>query len=273
MGRFDGKRARGIPNYRRIMPFLMRRRNESVVYFKQTIDLEAASEWIADFNGRHDERITVFHVALAAIAKTLHERPRLNRFVSGRKLYQRKGVWLSFAAKKGMNDDAPLSVIRREFPKGEPFLDFVRSLRGDIQVARSDEQSSVDKELRLAFKFPAPVIGAGVRVIEALDRWNLAPKALIGEDPMYSSAFVANLGSLKIDAAYHHLYEHGNNPIFVTIGRIAKRPMVIDDEVVPRLSVELKYSYDERIEDGFYCAQSISLIQERIADPASWCES
>ena len=271
MGRFDGKKARKIPHYRRIMPMLMPRRNESVVYFKQTIDLEAASKWIEEFNASSDVHITVFHLALAAIAKTLHERPRLNRFISGRHIYQRDGVWMSFAAKKSMNDDAPLSVIRRRFPEGESFTQFVQSLRADIEVARSDRQSSVDKELTLAFKFPVPIVAFGVRVIEALDRWNLAPKGLIGEDPMYTSAFVANLGSIKIDAAYHHLYEHGNNPIFITIGKVAKRPMVIGDEVLARLSVELKYSYDERIEDGYYCAQSIGRIEERIADPASWC--
>lgn len=271
MGRFDGKRARGIPNYRRIMPLLMKRRNESVVYFKQTVDLEETQRWIDDFNTRSEARITVFHIVLAALAKTLHERPRLNRFISGRHLYQRDGVWMSFAAKKGMNDDAPLSVIRREFPKDESFSDFVESLRTDIQVARSDHQSKVDKELKLAFKFPTPIVGMGVRVIEALDRWNLAPRGLIGDDPMYSSAFVANLGSIKIDAAYHHLYEHGNNPIFVTIGKVEKRPMVIDDQVLARLSVELKYSYDERIEDGFYCAQSIGIVEDLVANPASWC--
>lgn len=100
----------------------------------------------------------------------------------------------------------------------------------------------------------------------------LMPRRNDSTDPMYCSAFVSNLGSLKIDAAYHHLYEHGNNPLFVTIGSVAKRPMVIDDVVVPRLSVQLKYSYDERIEDGYYCASSIRRIEELIRDPQRWCK-
>ncbi len=267
MGRFDGKKVRKVPHYRRIMPFLMRRRNESVVYFEQIVDVQHAEAWLSSASEDAEMRIGIFHLALAAIAQTLHERPRLNRFVSGRKLYERDGVWISFAVKKGMDDDSPLSVVRREFPKGETLREFVASLRGDIEVARSAQKSAVDKELALAFKFPAPIIGLGVRLIDALDRRNLAPKALIGEDPMYCSAFVSNLGSLGIDAAYHHLYEHGNNPLFVTIGQVKERPLAVDGEILARPTLQLKYSYDERIEDGFYCAQSIRRIEELIAKP------
>lgn len=273
MGRFDGKKAKKVPNYRRILPFLMPRRNESIVYFEQIIDVVDANRWIESFNETSEVRVGIFHVALAAIAKTLHERPRLNRFVSGRTIYQRDGVWISFGVKKSMDDDAPLSIVRREFGENEPFAAFVASLRTDIEVARSNRQTAVDKELKFAFRFPAPIIGLGVRIIEALDKRNLAPRALIGDDPMYCSAFISNLGSLKIDAAYHHLYEHGNNPLFVTIGKVEERPMVVDGNVVPRLSVQLKYSYDERIEDGFYCARSIRRIEELIRDPNTWCAS
>jgi len=35
----DGKLARGVPATRRIMPYMMRGRNESMVYFEQRIDL------------------------------------------------------------------------------------------------------------------------------------------------------------------------------------------------------------------------------------------
>ena len=270
-GRFDGRKARDVPNYRRILPFLMPRRNESIVFFEQLIDLSKTSPWIEEFNAKGQGRISVFHVVLAAIARTLHERPRLNRFVSGRSVYQRDGVWMSFAAKKGMNDDAPLSTIKRKFPEGESFTAFVESLRGDIELARSNKKSRVDKELKLAFKLPAPVLGMGVHLLEALDRRNLAPRALLADDPMYTSAFISNLGSLKIDAAYHHLYEHGNCPLFITVGKVEKRPAVEGDQVVARESVQLRYSYDERIEDGFYCARSIRRIEVLVADPASWC--
>ena len=80
-------------------------------------------------------------------------------------------------------------------------------------------------------------------------------------------------GSLKIDAAYHHLYEHGNCPLFVAIGQITQVPAVIDGQVVARPQITLRYTFDERVEDGLYCASSLQLVKQWIEDPASWLAS
>ena len=61
----------------------------------------------------------LFPLVLHALASVLHERERVNRFIAGRRIYQRKGVFLSFAAKKALTDEAPLATIKREFPRGE----------------------------------------------------------------------------------------------------------------------------------------------------------
>src|SRR5438094_5369217 len=103
----DGTRVAVHP-YRRMMSFLMRGRNESAVYFEQRLDLARTLPWLEQHGGK------LFPLILHALAATLHERERINRFTIRRRTYQRKGVFLSFAAKKAMNDDAPLATIKRE---------------------------------------------------------------------------------------------------------------------------------------------------------------
>src|SRR5690606_38729158 len=105
---YDGRRVRVHP-YRRMMTFLMRGRNESAVYFEQRLDLTRTLPWLDQRGAR------LFPLILHALAATLHDRERLNRFTVGRKTYQRTGVFLSFAAKKQMNDDAPLATVKRRF--------------------------------------------------------------------------------------------------------------------------------------------------------------
>jgi len=256
-----------------MVPFLMRGRNESAVYFEQTIDLSATLPWIDTFNRDRspERRVSIFPLFLYTAARVLHERPRLNRFVSGRRIHEREGVWISFAAKKRMDDDAPLSIVKRRFPADESFAEMVDDLQGDVAKARSDEPNAVDKELSVLLRLPTPVLDGAVRLLRALDFLNLAPRALLESDPMYTSMFVANLGSLKIDAAYHHLYEHGNCPLFATVGKVEKTPMVADDgSIEARPAVRLKYSYDERVEDGMYCARALDSFKQRIEAPASW---
>ena len=249
-GPHDGTRVQVHP-YRQMMLFLMRGRNESAVYFEQRLELDKTIPWLAA------RRAKPFHLVLHALASVLHERPRLNRFTVGRRTYQRTAVQLSFAAKKQLaSDDAPLATIKRRFAPGETFADLVANLTGEVASVRAEAPSAMDKELRVLLALPGFVLAAGIAVLKRLYAWGLAPRALVDTDPLYASAFVANLGSLKIDAAYHHLYEHGNCPLFVTIGQIADG------------HVTLRYTFDERVEDGHYCAGALKLLAERIEDPA-----
>ncbi len=268
-GRRDGTLAK-VPPYRRIMPFLMTRKAESAVMFEQTIDVSATLAWLTAWNLRQPSgaapdapagRATLFHIVLHAFAHLLRQRPHLNRFIAGKKIYDRKGVFMTFAAKKSMHDDAPIATVKRGFPDGETFHMLVSALTADIGQAKSDAVSRIDRELHWFLKLPAPVLSFAISVLGWLDRQGLAPRSLIGPDPMFTSIFLANLGSLGIDAAYHHLYEYGNCPLFVTIGTITANQTVM-----------FRYTYDERIEDGFYCARALDMLRELISNPAAWIE-
>lgn len=265
--RRDGTLAR-VPAYRRVMPLLMTGRNESAVYLEQTLDLSRALPWLDGWRADGRVRPTIFHLVLRALADVLHERPRLNRFVAGGRLYDRAGVWLSFAAKKRMDDAAPLATVKREFPAGESFAAMVAGVAGDVVEARGDRPRPVDRELALLERLPVPVVAAAVRLLRRADALGLAPRALTDPDPMYASAFVANLGSLGLDAAYHHLYEHGTCSLFVALGAVAPRPVVAaDGSLAVRPTAQLRYTYDERVEDGLYCARALEALRRRVEDP------
>ena len=107
--RKDGTLARVAP-YRRMLPFLMRTKGESLVLFEQHLDLSRALPWLDAWHRATGHKATPFHLLLHAVAEILHQRPHLNRFVAGRRLYDRKGVFLTVAAKKAMRDDAPLAT-------------------------------------------------------------------------------------------------------------------------------------------------------------------
>jgi len=248
----------------------MRGRNESAVYFEQHLDLSRTLPWIAERSAQTGAHITIFHVILYCLASVLHDRERLNRFTIRRRTYQRRGVFLSFAAKKQMSDEAPLATVKRRFERDEPFDAMVRALSTDIADARSDKPSAIDRELGILLALPGFLLGFLIGLMKRLYGWGLAPRSLVDSDPMYASAFVANLGSLKIDAAYHHLFEHGNCPLFVTIGQINHMPHVVDGQVVARPQVTLRHTFDERVEDGLYCARTLQLLAQRIEDPGSY---
>lgn len=260
----DGTLCRDVPPFRRIMPFIMKGRNESAVYFEQEIDLTNTLPFIERWNAAHpDRKASVFHVFTWAAVRAIATRPRLNRFVMGQKVWQRDGIWVSFSAKKKLEDGSPIVVLKRKFDPAATFEQTVNHIYGDVAEGRSDKASHVDKELGLFLRLPGPLLRLGVWILRWLDSWNLLPGSFIHPDPMYASIFVANLGSVRLEAAYHHLYEYGNCPFFAAVGR--KKTVVTPEG--PKTKCSIKYTFDERIEDGLYCAAGLEYLKEILENP------
>ena len=268
--RSDGDYVENVHPVRRIMPFVMTSRTESAVLCREQVMAAPARAFLEKLNaGRPADRpATMFHMVLRALALVVHERPRINRFIAGGRYYQRRGVWLSFSGKRGMSDDAPIYTVKREFPREETFEQMVDSLWDRQMFGRSGKESDTDKEISLLLKMPPVVLKAVVRIGRRLNEWNLFPNAMIASDPLFSSIFVANLGSVGIDACYHHNYDYGTIPIFVTMGRIKMTPVVDESgNVVAAETFELKYTYDERTEDGFYVARGLEFVKSCLENP------
>jgi hypothetical protein len=270
----DGFLATDVAPFRRMMPFLMKTRTESAVYFEQDLDLTKTQQFIDEFNATHEKRITVFHLFTWAIAHVLHVRPRMNRFVVGDRVYQRDAVWISYSAKKSLEDGSPIVVLKRKFDPTMSFEQTVDFIHGDVKVGRSDKKSHMDKELSFFMKLPATLLRFGVKVVRWLDSVNLLPGAFIHPDPMYASMFIANLGSVKLESAFHHLYEYGNIPLFAALGRTKLVPVVDENgTVTAKKMCSIKYTFDERIEDGLYCAHSLELLRKMIEDPKAFMQN
>lgn len=250
----DSTLVTGLSPMRRFMPYVSPRRSESLVYSTQTIGVDAAIARLEVLNAdRPDtQKITLFHLLLRAIARTLEARPKLNRFTMGSKLWQRNAVWITFSAKRSLDEHAPILTVKRRFDRQETLAELTEDLLGKLNAGRAGALTTADKEMGLLLRLPGPLIRLALKLGAFADRWGLLPGSLIESDPLYTSVFVANLGSVGLDGGYHHLWEWGNCPIFCVMGRLKST----DEGQV----VTLHWTLDERIADGFYVATGLEQV-------------
>jgi hypothetical protein len=91
---------------------------------------------------------------------------------------------------------------------------------------------------------------------------------MIGPDPMFASLFAANLGSVGIDNTFHHLYEYGTVSLFGVLGTMRKETVLGEDgKPVGRETVQVRWTFDERINDGLYCAGSLQIVRDVVERP------
>ena len=269
IGRHDGDLVRGLAPMRRIMPFLLRRRNESLVFQETIYRADGLSDWLARYNHHHLVHATAFEVLIYACAQALLARPELNRFVSGGRIYQRRGVQISFVIKRSMTDHGGVTTLKAPMPPGESFPDFVTRIAALIDEARSTDRA-VDRETKWVVRIPAFLLRLLVAVAMRLDAWNLYPRAMTRNDPLYASLFLANLGSAGVSDAYHHLFEYGTVSIFGTMSELRPTPFVEGDRVVVAPGLSVRFTFDERIHDGFYAARSLQIARYLMEEPETW---
>ncbi len=261
--RADATLVRDLSTMRRFMPFVSPRRNESLVYFDSEIEVDTALRFLEERNAKRppERRMTLFHLYLRSLSMHFHMRPHVNRFTSGGRLWQRKGVWITFSAKQEIVDGAKLLTVKREFAEDEGLGEMTDAVLDRLTRQRGGEKTASDKEMKLALGLLPPLLIRGVMgLIHLADHFGLLPRSMIEGDPMFTSVFVANLGSLDMDPGYHHLWEHGTCPAFAMLGRVRERA---DGKRV----MHVRYSYDERIEDGLYAGITLAGIKAYLESP------
>lgn len=243
--RSDGDLIKKIHPYRRLMPMVMRSKAEAVVYFE--LELPAAP-----IRSRLEKTgVSLTALLVQAIGETLHRHPELNRFVSGPRLYQRKEVVLSFSVKRNRSDKgSKVSVVKEVIPQALSPAQAEALLSGRLKEERSDKQTAADKEFNLLLMIPTMLLDTVICLIMWLDKRNLAPSALTEPDGMFASAFIANLGSIGLDPVHHHLFEWGNCPLFLAVGKYVTKPVVVEGSIVAQECLPIKITFDERVNDG-----------------------
>lgn len=265
--RKDGDLVKDGDPMTRIMPYVMPGRNESAVYYRMTIDTANAQKFIRE-NRKNGQRITLLNIIAAAMMQTMYRRPRSNRFVVGRRVYQRKNFEVLLVVKEALSDDAFESVAKVPFEKGDNIYDVSNKMAKHILSIRDGNQKIDDKLIEIFSNAPRILVRLILTLLRFMDFHNIMPAWLRESLPFYSSLFISHLGSIGADAPFHHLYEFGTTSIFMTVGRTYDKPVRgIDGALEWRRVVDIATTVDERICDGYYLIKTLKTFERYLQDP------
>ncbi len=266
----DAVWLRDLPSMNRIMPGIMPNRADNEAFISVDIDFQPLQEYLAKKNaGREEDKYTFFHVICAAIGKAFVLRPRMNRFVCNRKIYQRDEISLAFTVKKKFSDKATEALAYLTYDEKETMDSFHEKIMKVIHVTKSDTEKDISTgAMDIVTKLPQWLINLIIDVVLWLDKHGWAPKALVGSDPNHASIFLSNLGSIGLEVGYHHLVNWGTNSCFIVLGKKHMKMFHYPDgsqelkEVVP-----LGITLDERIADGYYYSGTVALVKKLLENP------
>ena len=254
-----------------IVPLLYPNRCDNEAFISERIDLTAVDAYLEKKNAEDPEyHYNLFQVIVTAMLKILTLRPKMNRFIANKNVYQRNEISAAFVVKKRFNDDGEEALAFLHAKDSDTIETVHDEIYRQITDRRSEGatgDSSTDS-MDVLNRMPRFLSKFLVSIICWLDKHGWVPDFLIATDPYYASAVLTNLGSIRLHSGYHHLTNWGTNSVFVAIGEKKPRPFYLDDgSVVMRDSVDLGLTIDERIADGYYYAKTIRLMKKLLAEP------
>ncbi|MDO4545388.1 MAG: 2-oxo acid dehydrogenase subunit E2 [Bacillota bacterium] len=267
--RRDGVWIKDIDGFHAIMPHLMPNRCDSEVYIEERLDVTNMMRYLEEKNGPGAaHKTTPFHVFTTAVAKTVYHRPLLNRFINGKRFYMRNKITLAFVVKRRFQDNAEEALLITEVTGDTTLEDMSRKILGESKQIRKEGGNDMNDLLDNLAKLPRPVMRFVMFMFRFLDFHGWMPESICRDDSNYATVLLSNLGSIKCNAAYHHLNNYGTNSIVITIGQIHKET-ILDENGTPEVRdvMSIGAAIDERIADGFYFARSIRLLEEILAHP------
>ena len=258
--RKDAKWIKPKDTIQAIVPFIMKKRCDAEVSSTVEMDVTKLVEFVDEINKKDlGYKMTYFHALSSCFAKTVFNRPALNRFVKNKRLYERNKITFAFIAKNKLSDKGEERIISIDIDPKDNIMKYSKKVAVDVFKVRKEGTNSMDGILNFFTSLPNWLLNIIVKIVFFLDEHGINPESITKGDTNYATILLSNLGSIKTNSVYHHLNEYGTNSIVITIGTIR--------EEKGKKLVDITSAIDERIADGFYFAKSMQLAEYIAKNP------
>ena len=267
--RSDGRKLRTTSPMLKFMPYIMARRSDAQNTYADSFDITHVEQYCRQKVKEGYTRFGFLHVFLAAYVRVISQRPGLNRFISGQKAYARNDIVVVMTIKRGMSLESNDTCIKVHFDPTDTIEEVYQKFDKIVQENCTEEGvNSFDKLNKLLLVIPGLFLRWTVQLLSGMDYFGLLPKKLLELSPFHGSMIITSMGSLGIKPIYHHIYDFGNLPVFVSYGtKRSVATMDKDGKMTKRKYIDIKVVTDERICDGYYYASAFKLMRRFVENP------
>ena len=262
------RRVKTVSPMAAVVPFIMVNRTGSQIFIQDSFDVEPLERYMKEKQAEGMTNISMMHVLIAAYIRVVSQRPALNRFIRGQRIWTRKHVEVSLTIKKAMTLESPDTCIKAVLSPDATMQEVYDALNNEIVNYRNDPGGDFDKVASAITHLPALFFKLFIHTMKTLDYFGLLPGLLERVSPFHCSYFITSMASLGIPPIYHHLYDFGTCPVFFAFGAKRRTYEIEGDGQVKRKHyLDFTFVLDERICDGYYYASALRMLKLIIRNP------
>ena len=261
--RKEGRLLRSLPAFAKFVPFIMPTRNDACNQYEESFEVSDVDRRLRKLRVDGNKGIGILHFIIAAYIRGVSMLPGMNRFIVDRRIYARDNIEVVMTVKRSLAIDATETTIKVVFEPTDTIFDVYRKMNEKIDEIKTVEGNNNTEDVAEAMcKAPRFLLRFALTILRIMDYFGWLPQSLLDASPFHGSMIITDLGSLRIGPIYHHIYNFGTLPVFISFG--AKRHAYELDRhgnMVDRKYVDCKFVMDERTVDGHYYAQFLQAFR------------
>ena len=245
-------------------------------YCMVEFDVTEAKKFLSEFNKTSRVHIKIVHLLAQAFSLAVVHQPEINTILRGRSLYRRKSVdafhqvIVLGSGKERFNapDLSGISIKRTEFMTLEERVEQFNKLVSDTRQGLT-EAAKVQKNL--IKKIPNFIMGPFLTLSSFLIYGLNLKLSILGitEDP-FGSYMLSDTSSIRAPNAFIPLVPYSRCGLLISTGKVYKKPVVENDEIVIREVLPVSITFDHRLVEGFQMSEIYRVLKMAMNDPARY---
>lgn len=263
-------------SYRKVALGTWRDAYDPSTYCLVEFDMTQARSFLVNYNKTVRTPIKVAHLVAQAFSLAVYLQPQINCLFRGKSLYRRKTVdafhqVVVLGKGKDRFKSPDLSGVSI---KGTEFLSLeekVEELYRHVKNARDGktEASQVQRKLipNIPNFFMGPFLSLSSFLVYVLNI--KLPFLGITEDP-FGSFMLSDTASIGAPNAFIPIVPYSRCGLLISTGKVYKKPVVVDDEIVIREVLPLSITFDHRLVEGFQMAEMYRVVKMAFENPEKY---
>jgi pyruvate/2-oxoglutarate dehydrogenase complex dihydrolipoamide acyltransferase (E2) component len=270
------EKVKTYTTYRKIALGTWKKAYDPSTYCMIEFDARNAVRFLKEINAKEGVQLKIGNLLSQAFTLAMEVRPDINTVQRGSTLYRRTSVdafhqviLLGKGQDRFKSPDLSGVVIKKAHQCG--LLEQDRKLKQLVSDQRNGISESAKAQANLITKIPNFFMHTFLNISSFLiyDLNLKLPFLGITEDPFGSFIFSDN-SAIRIPNAFMPLVPYARVGLFVSMGKVVKKPVVENDQIIIGEVLPVTITFDHRLVEGFQMAEMYRIITLALSDPEKY---
>lgn len=265
------RRLKKISTFRKLSQAIWERPSDPSTLGFLEIDTTPVQKLLDRLNAEGGAKVTLTHVLTKVMAKTLEAHPHFNVLIRRNRLYLRNDIdiFVQVFTEENGRSDLSGAKIRDAHKKS------LKEIAAELSVQAGGIRKGDDPNLKQSKSVVGIFSGRPLKWILRFLEWltfdlNWSPKFLGLPPNPFGAVMITNVGMFGLKLGWAPLVPFSRTPVVVTVGEITDRPVAENGKVVIRPIVQMGYTVDHRIVDGYTAGHAAETIRRLLAFPGEY---